>query len=108
VNRAIDRIIREEHITVILAAHRLSSIARAERVLVIEDGVISEEGRYDVLVGHLSPHASKPQPRCHEADEYNSEPKGGKSFPNAYGRAITTGKILCERYETSREGHGET
>jgi hypothetical protein len=35
---------------VILAAHRLSSIARAERVLVLEDGKISEEGRYDVLV----------------------------------------------------------
>jgi ABC-type glutathione transport system ATPase component len=50
VNRAIDSIIREEHITVILAAHRLSSIARAERVMVIEDGIISEEGRYDVLV----------------------------------------------------------
>lgn len=34
----------------ILAAHRLSSIARAERVVVIEEGKVSEEGRYDVLV----------------------------------------------------------
>ena len=50
VNAAIDRIIKENSITVILAAHRLSSIARAERVVVIEDGVVSEEGRYDVLV----------------------------------------------------------
>lgn len=32
-----------------LAAHRLSSIARAERVVVLENGVISEEGPYDVL-----------------------------------------------------------
>jgi ABC-type multidrug transport system fused ATPase/permease subunit len=55
VNRAIDSIIHEQHITVILAAHRLSSIARAERVVVIEDGKVSEEGRYDVLVSrHLS------------------------------------------------------
>ena len=50
VNAAIDYIIREKSITVILAAHRLSSIARAERVVVIENGVVSEEGRYDVLV----------------------------------------------------------
>lgn len=49
VNAAIDRIIREERITVILAAHRLSSIARAERVVVIEEGRVTEQGRYDVL-----------------------------------------------------------
>ncbi|GMK58652.1 hypothetical protein CspeluHIS016_0600940 [Cutaneotrichosporon spelunceum] len=49
VNAAIDRIIHSHHITVILAAHRLSSIARAEHVVVLENGVISEQGRYDVL-----------------------------------------------------------
>lgn len=49
-NSAIDAIIREQNITVILAAHRLSSIARAERVIVLENGKVSEEGRYDVLV----------------------------------------------------------
>ncbi|WWD19462.1 hypothetical protein CI109_103922 [Kwoniella shandongensis] len=49
VNAAIDDIIRQKNITVILAAHRLSSIARAERVVVLENGVVSEEGRYDVL-----------------------------------------------------------
>jgi len=49
VNRAIDAIIHEQNITVVLAAHRLSSIARAERVVVLENGVVSEEGRYDDL-----------------------------------------------------------
>ncbi|KAK6909635.1 hypothetical protein I203_103656 [Kwoniella mangroviensis CBS 8507] len=49
VNAAIDDIIRQKNITVILAAHRLSSIARAERVVLLEHGVVSEEGRYDVL-----------------------------------------------------------
>ena len=53
VNRAIDSIIREQNITVILAAHRLSSIARAEQVIVLENGVVSEKGRYDVLVSGL-------------------------------------------------------
>jgi ATP-binding cassette subfamily B (MDR/TAP) protein 10 len=49
VNAAIDDIIQSQNITVILAAHRLSSIARAERVVVLENGVISESGPYDVL-----------------------------------------------------------
>ncbi|ODN84680.1 hypothetical protein L202_00576 [Cryptococcus amylolentus CBS 6039] len=49
VNAAIDDIIRHRNITVILAAHRLSSIARAEKIVVLENGVISETGRYDVL-----------------------------------------------------------
>lgn len=49
VNKAIDDIIHQQHITVILAAHRLSSIARAERVVVLENGVVSEQGTYDTL-----------------------------------------------------------
>ncbi|RXK35871.1 ATP-binding cassette, subfamily B (MDR/TAP), member 10 [Tremella mesenterica] len=49
VNAAIGGIIRERNITVIIAAHRLSSVARAERVVVLEDGRVSEEGRYDIL-----------------------------------------------------------
>lgn len=50
VNRAVDAIVREQNITVILAAHRLSTIAQAEKVIVLEDGVVSEEGSYSVLV----------------------------------------------------------
>lgn len=49
VNSAIDDIIRQKNITVVLAAHRLSSIARAEKVIVLEEGVISEEGTYKQL-----------------------------------------------------------
>lgn len=53
VNAAIDDIIHKRNITVVLAAHRLSSIAMAERVVVLENGVVSEAGRYDVLVSSL-------------------------------------------------------
>lgn len=49
VNSAIDDIIRQKNITVVLAAHRLSSIARAERVVVLENGRVSEEGTYKQL-----------------------------------------------------------
>lgn len=50
VNRAIDAIVREQNITVILAAHRLSTIAQAEHVIVLENGVVSEQGSYALLV----------------------------------------------------------
>jgi ABC-type multidrug transport system fused ATPase/permease subunit len=49
VNSAIDHIIHSQQITVILVAHRLSSIARAERVVVLEAGKITEEGTYAEL-----------------------------------------------------------
>ncbi|KAI9634242.1 putative ATP-binding cassette transporter [Dioszegia hungarica] len=49
VNRAIDAIVRDQNITVILAAHRLSTIAQAEHVIVLEGGVVSEQGSYAIL-----------------------------------------------------------
>jgi ATP-binding cassette subfamily B (MDR/TAP) protein 10 len=54
VNRAVDTIVRDQNITVILAAHRLSTIAQAERVIVLENGAVSEEGPYSVLVSQFS------------------------------------------------------
>lgn len=60
-NRAVDTIVRDQNITVILAAHRLSTIAQAERVIVLENGVVSEEGPYSVLVS-LSIAVSLPAP----------------------------------------------
>jgi ABC-type multidrug transport system fused ATPase/permease subunit len=36
--------------TVILIAHRLSTVKNADRILVLQDGQIVEEGRHDELV----------------------------------------------------------
>ncbi|KAL7408902.1 hypothetical protein BDY24DRAFT_405034 [Mrakia frigida] len=49
VNQAISTILQSRSITVILVAHRLSSIARAERVFVLEKGRVTEEGLYSDL-----------------------------------------------------------
>lgn len=46
VNSALDQIIQSQNITVILIAHRLATLARAERIVVLEDGRITEDGRY--------------------------------------------------------------
>jgi energy-coupling factor transporter ATP-binding protein EcfA2 len=58
---------------VILAAHRLSSIARAERVVVIENGVVSEEGPYELLVSPSCLALSGAVPPTHPSDLPGSE-----------------------------------
>ncbi|KAL7416712.1 P-loop containing nucleoside triphosphate hydrolase protein [Mrakia frigida] len=49
VNQAIARILETKEITVILVAHRLSSIAMADRVVLIDRGEVVEDGSYDDL-----------------------------------------------------------
>ncbi|KAJ7655385.1 P-loop containing nucleoside triphosphate hydrolase protein [Mycena rosella] len=50
VNDAIDKILRKRQTTCLFVAHRLSTIARAERIVVLEDGGIVESGTYQQLV----------------------------------------------------------
>ncbi|KAF8963598.1 ATP-binding cassette transporter [Flammula alnicola] len=49
VNDAIDKILHARQTTVLLVAHRLSTIARAERIVVLEGGRIVESGTYREL-----------------------------------------------------------
>ncbi|KAF8548384.1 P-loop containing nucleoside triphosphate hydrolase protein [Imleria badia] len=51
VNNAIDKILAQRQTTCVIVAHRLSTIARAERIVVLEDGRITESGMYRELVG---------------------------------------------------------
>lgn len=55
VNDAIDKILRSRQTTCLIVAHRLSTIARAERIVVLEDGGITETGTYRQLVCVCSP-----------------------------------------------------
>ncbi|EMD33179.1 hypothetical protein CERSUDRAFT_118237 [Gelatoporia subvermispora B] len=50
VNDAIDKILRSRQTTCLIVAHRLSTIARAEKIVVLEDGHITEEGTFRQLV----------------------------------------------------------
>ena len=48
VQRAIDRLV--ENKTVLVIAHRLSTVVAADRILVFEDGRIVERGSHDELL----------------------------------------------------------
>jgi ABC-type multidrug transport system fused ATPase/permease subunit len=48
VQQAIERAMQGR--TVILIAHRLSTVKNADRILVLQDGQIVEEGRHEELV----------------------------------------------------------
>ncbi|KAF9460732.1 P-loop containing nucleoside triphosphate hydrolase protein [Collybia nuda] len=50
VNDAVDKILKSRQTTCLFVAHRLSTIARAERIVVLEDGKITESGTYRQLV----------------------------------------------------------
>ena len=57
VNDAIDKILRSRHTTCLFVAHRLSTIARAERIVVLEGGLIflcSRIGARSLFPGTLS------------------------------------------------------
>ncbi|TFK21989.1 ATP-binding cassette transporter [Coprinopsis marcescibilis] len=50
VNDAIDKILRSREMTCLFVAHRLSTIARASRIVVLEGGCIVESGTFRELV----------------------------------------------------------
>ena len=56
VERALERLTEKR--TVIVVAHRLSTAARADRVGVVDDGVLAELGPHDELVQHEGRYAA--------------------------------------------------
>ncbi|KZT04839.1 uncharacterized protein LAESUDRAFT_703148 [Laetiporus sulphureus 93-53] len=52
VNDAIDKILRSRQTTCLIVAHRLSTIARAEKIVVLEEGHVTEMGTYRQLINN--------------------------------------------------------
>ena len=59
--------------TVITIAHRLSTIADADRIVVLEQGVIVEEGKHDDLLAHGGRYAAMWNRQSAEAEEADEE-----------------------------------
>lgn len=91
VNAALENLFQDSEITVILIAHRLSSIAAANRVVYLEGGRVMEDGSYDDLIsrphgrfrkmvqGQMSqigePASEEPEPEPEATSEKEKEPE---------------------------------
>ncbi|KAF7297960.1 ATP-binding cassette transporter [Mycena chlorophos] len=95
VNDAIDKILRNRHTTCLFVAHRLSTIARAERIVVLEDGKIVETGTYYQLV-------SRPDSRFRALMAAQLDAAAGERVL-ASGSAPTSAAVEEEQVEQAEE-----
>jgi putative ABC transport system ATP-binding protein len=95
VNDAVDKILRSRHTTVIFVAHRLSTIARAERIVVLEGGRITESGTYSDLVS-LSLERSRSWP--------NSLDSFQVTRPESRFRALMAAQLNAAAYSKNEGG----
>ena len=49
IQKAIDNLVKDR--TIIVIAHRLSTVKKADRIIYLQDGVIAESGAHDELMG---------------------------------------------------------
>ena len=62
--------------TVFVIAHRLSTVRRADRILVLEKGVIADSGSHDDLMSHLGTYRKLYDLQFVEVDGTNGEANG--------------------------------
>ncbi|TFY79601.1 hypothetical protein EWM64_g4409 [Hericium alpestre] len=83
VNDAIDKILQSRKTTCLFVAHRLSTIARAERIVVLEDGRVTETGTYRQLVQRENSRFRALMAAQLSAMELGAEPTAGTPEPEA-------------------------
>jgi len=67
--------------TVITIAHRLSTVVDADRIVVLENGVIVESGRHDALIAKNGRYAQMWRRQQAEEAEAEGETKEGSEYP---------------------------
>ena len=72
IQQALDNLIRGR--TTIAIAHRLSTLRRADRLVVVEDGQITETGRHDDLLAHSGTYMRLYQAQLRTATQQSADP----------------------------------
>lgn len=96
VNAALDDLFDNSNITVILIAHRLSSIAQADRVVLLDGGMVVEDGKYDDLIsrqhGRFRKMVESQMAKIGEPviEDHDKHPESGKEEKKKEGEEGTT------------------
>jgi len=79
VQQALSNLIAESNATVVLVAHRLSTVMNADSIVVIDKGEALEKGNHDELVAVGGIYASMVRKQSQKkADQLNQEKRGGQ------------------------------
>ena len=83
VHKALSNLIAESHATVVLVAHRLSTVVNADSICVVDQGSVLEQGNHDELVAKGGIYASmvakqiKKKSDLLEQEQQNNNGNGG-------------------------------
>ena len=93
VQKALDKLIWEGEHTVVLVAHRLSTVVNAHKIVVIDQGKVAEQGNHDELLqrngvyASLVAHQLQKQREQLAADAAQAEAASSASSTSVGGRA---------------------
>jgi ATP-binding cassette, subfamily B, bacterial len=93
IQQALDRLMAGR--TTLILAHRLSSVIRADRILVLEDGTVAESGTHSALIAHDGPYRRLMGPQLAEHDDTLPTDPITPSGPRA--RAAAESAVALER-----------
>jgi ABC-type multidrug transport system fused ATPase/permease subunit len=65
VQEAIDNLIKNSGCTVVLVAHRLSTVIGADKIAVIDKGIVVEQGPFSFLLSLFNPLSPELEILCH-------------------------------------------
>ena len=105
IQQALDRLMVGR--TTLILAHRLSSVINADRILVLQEGVVAESGRHSELIAHDGPYRRLMGPQLAERTDAIA-PVGDLAAPSSAPVEDTTAVVHDLAQDAAEVGWPET